>query len=67
MMLVKGTCEQSASMPGMQARSIAGKSALMRCPEMGRLAFTSGSMAPKFIACSECIPTPFPQEETQTA
>ena len=51
MMLVKGTVLQSSSIPGTQARCMTLPPLPRVCPGRGRLAFTSGSTDPKFIAC----------------
>ena len=50
MMLVKGTVVQLASMPGTHARCMTLLPLPRVCPGRGRLAFTSGSTDPKFIA-----------------
>ena len=60
MMLVKGTVMQSASMPGTHARCTMLLPLPRVCPGMGRLAFTSGSTDPKFIACRVHVPNYLP-------
>ncbi len=53
MMLVKGTVVQLASMPGTHARCMTLLPLPRVCPGRGKLAFTSGSTDPKFIACTD--------------